>query len=109
MLDRVRSAGSRDTSSDSAADFVDVTRREVKLAVHADPDVFLQEMTAIFTKTWNFVAHVSEIPNARDFVTRYIGRDPVIVCRQPDGSIRVMLNSCTHKGALICGADRGGW
>jgi phenylpropionate dioxygenase-like ring-hydroxylating dioxygenase large terminal subunit len=107
MLDKGGLAESNKAASHWTADLVDVRRREVKLAIHADPGVFQREMDAIFAKTWNFVAHVSEIPNPRDFVTRYIGRDPVIVCRQLDGSVRVMLNSCTHKGALICRADKG--
>jgi phenylpropionate dioxygenase-like ring-hydroxylating dioxygenase large terminal subunit len=111
MLDTIDSRGLRGDGTRSISawipELVDVERREVKLAVHADPEVYRQELKSIFTKTWNFVAHASEIPNPRDFVTRFIGADPVIVCRQADGSVRVMLNSCTHKGALLCRQDTG--
>jgi nitrite reductase/ring-hydroxylating ferredoxin subunit len=90
-----------------AADLVDVEHREVGLAVHADEDVFRQELEDVFGRAWSFVAHVSEIENAGDYVTRYIGADPVIVCRDADETVRVLLNTCAHKGAALCREDAG--
>jgi phenylpropionate dioxygenase-like ring-hydroxylating dioxygenase large terminal subunit len=106
---RFSSEVQRTTRATSAwpADLVDTDRREVALAVHADPEVFRRELEVLFPNTWNFVAHVSEIPEPGDYVTRYIGADPVIVTRGVDKSIRVLLNTCAHKGALLCRVDAG--
>lgn len=89
------------------AALVDLERKEVKLSVHSDPGVFIAELDRIFARTWNFVAHESEIPDKGDFVSRYIGADPVLVVRQADGSVKVLLNSCTHKGAMVTREDKG--
>jgi len=40
-------------------------------------------------------------------VTRRIGRRPVIVCRTSDDRLVVLLNRCTHRGALVCRQDHG--
>ena len=54
-----------------------------------------------------YIAHESEIPKPGDFVTRPIGRQPVVVVRGVDGMCRLLTNRCTHRGALICEVERG--
>ena len=36
-----------------------------------------------------------------------MAEDPVIVCRQRDGTIRVMLNQCRHRGMKVCRVEAG--
>ncbi len=67
-----------------------------------DPGVFELEMARIFEATWVFVALESEIEQPHDFVTRQIGRQPVILTRDGNGTLRGFLNSCRHKGTLLC-------
>lgn len=69
--------------------------------------VFRAEMERIFTRTWVFVAHESEIPKAGDFVQRRIGLDPVIVTRDGKGGINVLSNYCRHRGSQVCQTDSG--
>lgn len=73
----------------------------------ADSDEWQREQGAVFRRSWLFVAHESEIPEPGDYVTRLMGTDEVIVSRTESGEIRVMLNSCTHRGTLLCKADVG--
>jgi phenylpropionate dioxygenase-like ring-hydroxylating dioxygenase large terminal subunit len=75
--------------------------------VFGDPELFGVEMDRIFTNTWVFVAHETEIPNAGDFVQRRIGVDPVIVTRDGDGGVHVLSNYCRHRGTQICQTDTG--
>lgn len=72
-----------------------------------DEAVFEQEMQRIFTRSWQFVAHESEVPESGDYVLRKMGRDPVIVARDENGDLRVMLNTCRHRGVPLCRADSG--
>lgn len=72
-----------------------------------DQDIYEAEMQNVFARSWLFVAHESQIPNPNDFLTTYMGEDGVIVSRQRDMSIEVMLNSCPHRGNKVCFADGG--
>ena len=72
-----------------------------------DQDVYEAERTRIFQRCWLFVGHESQIPNPGDFVTSYMGEEPVIVSRAKDGSIHVVVNSCSHRATRICNVDCG--
>lgn len=89
------------------SDLIDVENREVSTRVLSDPEIYELELARIFGRTWTVVAHESEIPQKGDFVSRHIGEDPVIVSRDQKGEIRVMLNSCSHRGVKVCRADSG--
>ena len=69
--------------------------------IYSDPDIFEEELEKIFKKTWIPVCHESELPNAYDFRTTSIAREPVIVCRGPDNEVRAFLNVCPHRGMII--------
>src|SRR5262245_5854288 len=81
--------------------------RRISARLMQDQEIFELEMERIFDRVWVFVAHESEIPAPGDFVTREIGLDPVIVTREPDGAVAVLLNLCSHRGSRVCSADRG--
>jgi len=70
--------------------------------VYLDPRVFEVEMDRIFSTTWVYVAHTSELPQAGDYKTTTIGRAPVIVTRAEDGAIHVLYNRCSHRAATVC-------
>lgn len=72
-----------------------------------DDKLFRAEMDRIFTNTWIFVAHETEIPNNGDFVLRRMGLDQVIVARDNSGQVNVMLNHCRHRGSELCHEDQG--
>ncbi|HKR90146.1 MAG TPA: Rieske 2Fe-2S domain-containing protein [Phenylobacterium sp.] len=72
-----------------------------------DDRVFRAEMERIFTRSWVFVAHETELPRSGDFVSRRIGLDQVIVTRTSDGAFNVLLNHCRHRGTPVCMEDAG--
>jgi phenylpropionate dioxygenase-like ring-hydroxylating dioxygenase large terminal subunit len=75
--------------------------------VYTDPEVFELEMQRIFREGWVYVGHESEVPEPGDYVTRRIGRDPVILVRGKDGEVRVLANRCSHRGNRLCNAEKG--
>lgn len=75
--------------------------------LYRDPALFDQEMDKIFDKTWVWVAHASELPEAGSYKTAFVGRHPVIVNRDRQGKINVLLNRCRHRAATVCEARRG--
>ncbi|HVV08054.1 aromatic ring-hydroxylating dioxygenase subunit alpha [Amycolatopsis sp.] len=76
-------------------------------SVYTDPAVFELELERIYREGWVFVAHESEVPEPGDYVTRRIGREPVIVSRGKDGEVHVLANRCAHRGNRLCNAERG--
>ena len=74
----------------------------VHTRAYTDPSVFQAEMKLVFERTWVFVAHTSELPNPGDYKTSYIGMQPVIVTRDDNGNISVLVNRCVHRGAVLC-------
>lgn len=75
--------------------------------IYTDPEVYQLEAERIFRRSWNFLAHESEVPNPGDFVVRYILDDSIIVSRGADGVVRAFLNVCRHRGMQVCRAEMG--
>ena len=75
--------------------------------VYTDPEVFQLEMERLWSRTWIYVGHASQVPEAGDYITLDIATRPVIMVRQTDGSIRVLLNRCAHKGTKLVSAPAG--
>jgi phenylpropionate dioxygenase-like ring-hydroxylating dioxygenase large terminal subunit len=75
--------------------------------IYSDPAVFARERDLLFSRTWQFLAHESEIREAGDFVVRRILDDSFIVVRGGDGEVRVLLNMCRHRGMQVCRAEAG--
>src|SRR5258705_5256694 len=71
--------------------------------VYTDPEVFQLEMERLWSRTWVYAGHASQIPNAGDFITLDIAAKPVIMVRHTDGTIRVLMNRCAHKGTKVVG------
>jgi len=91
--------------ANQAADMVRVGA--VHRNIYLDPDLYRQEMKDIFEQTWVYIGHESEIANAGDFKTTTIGTSPIILCRDEDGKVHVLMNRCRHRGATVCQDDAG--
>ena len=79
----------------------------VDRSIYWDPDLYALELERIFARCWLFLAHESQIPRPGDFLTTWMGQDRVIVTRKRDGSIGAFLNSCPHRGNVVCHAEAG--
>ena len=80
---------------------------KVHSCTYTDVSIFELELERIFHRTWVYVGHASEIPEPGDFRTRRIGRQPVIMIRGVDGEVRVLMNRCRHRGAVVCEGEAG--
>lgn len=71
-----------------------------------DREVFEAEYEHIFGKCWLYLAHASEIePNG--FLTRTIARRNILFTCDGKGEYRAFLNTCPHRGALVCREKKG--
>ena len=76
-------------------------------SIFSDETLYRQEMQQIFGHAWLFVGHVGQIPQPFDYITSRMGESSVIVSRDGDGQIHVMLNICRHRGMKVCRYDSG--
>lgn len=88
--------------------FVD---KDISIAKTIHKDFYLDEKvfeilrTKVFSHAWQYVAHISEIPNQGDilpfeFVESYIN-EPLILVNDHEGKIHCLSNVCTHRGNLL--------
>jgi len=75
--------------------------------IYSDQDLYEIELERVFARSWLLLGHEGHIPKAGDYITTYMAEDPVIVVRQKDGSIKVFLNQCRHRGMRIERSDFG--
>ncbi len=60
-----------------------------------------------FEHLWLLVGHADQLTRPGDFLTQYMGEDPVVVVRDRNSRKRVFLNRCRHRGVVLCPFDRG--
>src|SRR5262249_35380140 len=75
--------------------------------VLADEAAFKRELDRIFTRSWILVGHESEVPSRGDYVHRWVGSDAFVLVRGEDGVLRLLFDSCRHRGAMVCRASKG--
>jgi methanesulfonate monooxygenase large subunit len=69
--------------------------------VYTDPDVYQDEIDNIFSKTWRFACHESELLEPFDYrVIDHAGQS-LICIRGDDGEVRAFLNVCSHRGGKL--------
>ena len=71
------------------------------------PDILEAERERIFDRCWLYLGHESEVEEPGDYRRRTVAGRPVFFARSLDGQVRVFLNTCPHRGALICRQDEG--
>ncbi|HCS59636.1 MAG TPA: aromatic-ring-hydroxylating dioxygenase subunit alpha, partial [Gordonia polyisoprenivorans] len=93
--------------SDLAHTLDAVRRGMIPANIYNDSEIFSLETERLFSRTWTFVAHESEIPQVGDYVVRRVLQDSFIVSRDQSGGINAMFNMCLHRGMQVCRAEQG--
>lgn len=81
--------------------------RVIDRNIYVDPAIFAAEQEKIFARTWQWVAHETEIKEFGDYVTATVAGRPLVISRGDDDRISVFLNTCTHRGAVLAAHARG--
>lgn len=80
---------------------------EVSREVFVNSDLYQMEQEQVFARAWLFIGHESQVPNPDDYVVSSMGEESVILTRDKQGKIHVLLNTCRHRGMRVCRYDAG--
>ena len=69
---------------------------------YASPEIYQQELNAIFAARWLCVGRSDEIATRGDYVLRHIGDAGVLLVRDQAGQARAFHNTCRHRGTRLC-------
>jgi phenylpropionate dioxygenase-like ring-hydroxylating dioxygenase large terminal subunit len=89
------------------AGLVDAERGLISRRIFIEPEIYEEELRQVFARCWLFLCHDSQVPRPGDFLTTYMGEDPVLVVRDSAGEVHAFLNVCRHRGNRLCRADTG--
>jgi fatty-acyl-CoA synthase len=76
-------------------------------SLYTDPGLFELELERIWYRTWIYIGHVSEVPQPNDYVVKSIGPQSVVMSRDKQGQIHLLLNRCAHRANIVCDAPKG--
>ena len=75
--------------------------------VYLSDELFALEQERLFAKAWIFIGHGSQVPRPGDYITQEIAGQQMILVRQSDGTLAVVMNRCAHKGAMLVTSPAG--
>ncbi len=81
--------------------------RVIDRRVYVDPDVLDAEQELIFAKSWQWVAHASELQELGDYIAATIAGRSIIVVRDRNRDLNAFFNTCTHRGACLTERNKG--
>jgi phenylpropionate dioxygenase-like ring-hydroxylating dioxygenase large terminal subunit len=79
----------------------------VPVDAYRDPERWAREMDAIFRRSPVVVALTAHLPQTGSYRALDAAGIPVLSVRQSDGSVRVFLNACRHRGSHVCDPGMG--
>ena len=91
----------------SARAMVDVSNGEISREIFVNESIYQREQERIFARAWLYVGHESQVKQPGDFILSRMGEESVILTRDQTGRIRVLLNTCRHRGMKVCRYDEG--
>ncbi|TQS43422.1 aromatic ring-hydroxylating oxygenase subunit alpha [Cryptosporangium phraense] len=70
-------------------------------------NVYDAEIKRIWAHNWLYLGHETEIPEPGQFKVRVLGGRSLIFCRDAGGQVHAFLNSCPHRGTILCRDTEG--
>jgi Rieske 2Fe-2S family protein len=68
---------------------------------YTSSEIYRREIDTIFMREWLCVGRVEEFANVGDYQALRIAGEPLVVCRDQDGSLRAFRNLCQHRGVEV--------
>jgi len=80
---------------------------DLPLRRYTDPEFYRLESEHLWSRSWLFACHDSELPEPGSYRVVDLVGAPVLLTRGDDGEIRAFYNSCRHRGAPVVRDEAG--
>jgi choline monooxygenase len=74
---------------------------------YSDPSYWPSERAHIFAKSWQFAAHVSDLPEPGCWRAETLAGYPTLIVRGEDNVLRAFHNVCRHRAGPLTRTDAG--
>ena len=71
------------------------------------PALLELEKEQVFRNHWQIVGHVSDVPEAGDYLAMDVVGERALIVRGKDGVVRGFHNMCRHRGSRVVADDQG--
>jgi choline monooxygenase len=68
---------------------------------YSDPAVYDSELDRVFGRTWQLVGRAGQLATVGSYLTATIGREPVLVVRSDERTLRAFSNVCRHRAGPV--------
>lgn len=82
-------------------------RFKVSRRAFVEPAILEAEYERIFEKCWLYLAHASELAASGAFLTRTVARRNLLFTKDGEGRYHALINTCPHRGAIVCREKKG--
>lgn len=72
-----------------------------------DSTHFARELDQIWTRNWVYLCRAETLANPCDFHRFDIAGQPVLLLRDEQGNLKGFLNTCRHRGSILCQEANG--
>ncbi len=73
---------------------------------HSDALLELEKQH-VFREHWQIACHVSDLPDAGDYIAMDVVGERALILRDQDGTVRGFHNICRHRGSRVVADDQG--
>ena len=85
----------------------DWDRRGLPGWAYHSPALLELEKEHVFRNHWQISGHVSDVPNAGDYLTMDVVGERALIVRGKDGVVRAFHNICRHRGSRVVADNQG--
>ena len=81
--------------------------QSLPLQSYYDEKKFEDELTAIWQNEWIYACHEKSLSEPLSYITLKISNYNVVILRDKNNQLVAYLNTCRHRGSILCEADSG--
>lgn len=75
-------------------------------AYYFEKNIYESEKDSVFHNNWMFICFKSDLAKPNDFVTKKIGKIPVVI-QNMNGEVKAFMNVCSHRFSLLQLQEKG--